>query len=246
MFHRTSHPCRKLVKRCLGRIIRDMDSIVHTETGLWFGQTGVQIPAGERDFLLNVHTSSGAHPAACSVGSFPSAKQPGCDIDYWPPSNAEVYNEWSCTCPPPNIPLLCLSHTHQLQYMGYFYFIHSNRNLDEDISSLPTSLWVLDWESIKTVACNKYELHWCHVVRGGGHTLISVWMIFCIHTFFIRNFNYILSPLLSMLSNICEKNSSLILNIICIIFWMPEVYFISLYKNVNGVQEGKTFAWGSL
>lgn len=107
MFHRTSHPCRKLVKRCLGRIIRDMDSIVHTETGLWFGQTGVQIPAGERDFLLNVHTSSGAHPAACSVGSFPSAKQPGCDIDYWPPSNAEVYNEWSCTCPPPNIPSCC-------------------------------------------------------------------------------------------------------------------------------------------
>jgi hypothetical protein len=51
-----------------------------------------------------------------------------------------------------------LSHTHQLQYIHYFYFIQSNHNLAKDISSLPTSLWVLDWESLQTVACNKYEL----------------------------------------------------------------------------------------
>jgi hypothetical protein len=83
VFHRTSHPCRKLVKRCLGRITRELDSIVHTESGLWSGQAGVQIPAGERDFLIkNVQTSYGAHPAPCSVGSFPSAKQPGHDIDH--------------------------------------------------------------------------------------------------------------------------------------------------------------------
>jgi len=50
-----------------------------------------------------------------------------------------------------------LSHTHQLQYIYYFYFIQSNHNLTKDISSLPTSLWVLDWESIQIVACNKYE-----------------------------------------------------------------------------------------
>jgi hypothetical protein len=61
---------------------------------------------------------------------------------------------------PPCIPSWCgqgplyLSHTRQLQYIYYFYLIQSNRNLAKDI----TSLWVLEWESIQTVACNKYEL----------------------------------------------------------------------------------------
>jgi hypothetical protein len=31
------------------------------------------------------------------LGSFPKVKWPGPEVDYWPPSSAEVRNEWNCT-----------------------------------------------------------------------------------------------------------------------------------------------------
>jgi hypothetical protein len=59
----------------------------------------IRSPAGAKDFssILCVQTSSGAHPAACPMGtggSFPRGKaRPGHDVDLSPPSSAEVMNE---------------------------------------------------------------------------------------------------------------------------------------------------------
>jgi hypothetical protein len=60
---------------------------------------GVRSPAGAKDFSssLCVHTSSGAHPASCTMGTggpFPGGKaRPARDADHLPPSSAEVENE---------------------------------------------------------------------------------------------------------------------------------------------------------
>jgi hypothetical protein len=60
---------------------------------------GVRSPAGAKDFssTLCIQTGSGAHPASCPVGTggpFPGGKaRPGRDVDYSPPSSAEVVNE---------------------------------------------------------------------------------------------------------------------------------------------------------
>jgi hypothetical protein len=61
---------------------------------------GVRYPAGAKYFSssLCVHTSSGAHPASCTMGNggpFPGTKKarPGRDADHSPPSSAEVENE---------------------------------------------------------------------------------------------------------------------------------------------------------
>jgi hypothetical protein len=60
---------------------------------------GVRSPAGAKDFSssLSVQTSSGAHPASCTMGtggSFPGGKaRLGRDADHLPPSSAEVVNE---------------------------------------------------------------------------------------------------------------------------------------------------------
>jgi hypothetical protein len=47
--------------------------------------------------LQQVQTGSGAHPASCAMGTggpFPGGKaRPGRDVDYSPPSSAEVENE---------------------------------------------------------------------------------------------------------------------------------------------------------
>jgi hypothetical protein len=57
---------------------------------------GVRSPEGAKDFSysLLVQTSSGAHPASCTMGTggpFPGAKaRPGRDADHSPPSSAEV------------------------------------------------------------------------------------------------------------------------------------------------------------
>jgi hypothetical protein len=57
------------------------------------------IPAEAKDFSSSicVQTSSGVHPASCTMGtggSFPGAKAwPGRDADHSPPSSAEVENE---------------------------------------------------------------------------------------------------------------------------------------------------------
>jgi hypothetical protein len=59
----------------------------------------VRSPAGAKDFSSNlcVQTSSEAHPASCTMGTwgpFPGAKaRPGRDADHSPPFNAEVGNE---------------------------------------------------------------------------------------------------------------------------------------------------------
>jgi hypothetical protein len=61
---------------------------------------GVRSPAGGKDFSSNlfVQTSSGAHPASCTmgtVGPFPGGKaRPGRDADHSPPSSAELVNEY--------------------------------------------------------------------------------------------------------------------------------------------------------
>jgi hypothetical protein len=60
---------------------------------------GVRSPAEAKDFSSNlcVQTSSGAHPASCTVGTggpFSGAKaRPGRDADHSSPSSAEVVNE---------------------------------------------------------------------------------------------------------------------------------------------------------
>jgi hypothetical protein len=59
----------------------------------------VRSPTGAEDFFSSpyVQTSSGAHPASCTMGTrgpFPGGKAwPGCDADHSPPSSAEVKNE---------------------------------------------------------------------------------------------------------------------------------------------------------
>jgi hypothetical protein len=59
----------------------------------------VRSPAGAKDFScsLCVQTSSGAHPASCTMGTggtFPGGKaRPSSDADHSPSSSAEVMNE---------------------------------------------------------------------------------------------------------------------------------------------------------
>jgi hypothetical protein len=54
----------------------------------------VQPPTEVKDFSysLFVQTSSGAHPASCTMGTGGKA-QPRCDTDHSPPSSAEVVNQ---------------------------------------------------------------------------------------------------------------------------------------------------------
>jgi hypothetical protein len=60
---------------------------------------GVRSPAGAKDFFcsLCVQTSSGAHPASCTMGTggpSPGGKaRPRRDADHSTPSNAKVVNE---------------------------------------------------------------------------------------------------------------------------------------------------------
>jgi hypothetical protein len=59
----------------------------------------VRSPAEAKDFSssLCVHTSSGVHPASCTMGTgspFPGVKaRPGPDADHSTPSSAEAVNE---------------------------------------------------------------------------------------------------------------------------------------------------------
>jgi hypothetical protein len=70
-----------------------------SDYGLDDGAIGVRFPAGEKDFssILCVQTGSGAHPAACAMGTggpFPGVKaRPWHDADHSLPSSAEVENE---------------------------------------------------------------------------------------------------------------------------------------------------------
>lgn len=65
--------------------------------GLQAGRSGIRIPASAGDFFLleNVQTGSGAHPAACSVGTAavcPDVKRPGREVSDSPPCTGEVKN----------------------------------------------------------------------------------------------------------------------------------------------------------
>jgi hypothetical protein len=70
-----------------------------SDYGLEDRAIGVRPPAGTKDFSssLCVQTSSGAHPASCTMGTvdpFPGGKaRPGHDADHSPPSSADVEYE---------------------------------------------------------------------------------------------------------------------------------------------------------
>jgi hypothetical protein len=70
-----------------------------SDHGLEDRAIGVRSPAGAKNFSssLFVQTSSGAHPASCTMGTggpFPGAKaRPERDADHSPPSTAEVEYE---------------------------------------------------------------------------------------------------------------------------------------------------------
>jgi hypothetical protein len=56
---------------------------------------GFRSPTGAKDFSSNlcVQTGSEAHPASCTMGTFPRIKaRPGRDADHSPSSSAEVNN----------------------------------------------------------------------------------------------------------------------------------------------------------
>jgi hypothetical protein len=70
-----------------------------SDYGLDDRAVGVRPTAGAKDFSYNlcVQTSSGAHPASCTMGTgcpFPGGKaRPGHDADHSPPPSAKVVNE---------------------------------------------------------------------------------------------------------------------------------------------------------
>jgi hypothetical protein len=80
-------------------VSRVAQSVQCRDRGWTTGLSGFDSRQRRKDFssILCVHTSSGAHPASCTMGngsSFPGAKaRPGRDADHSPPSNAEVVNE---------------------------------------------------------------------------------------------------------------------------------------------------------
>jgi hypothetical protein len=81
-----------------GGTVCEPGSSVSTVSGYGLDDRAIKVrsPAGAEDFSsnLSVQTSSGAHPASCTGGTFPGGKaRPGSDADHSPPSSAEVMNE---------------------------------------------------------------------------------------------------------------------------------------------------------
>jgi hypothetical protein len=82
-------------------ILREPGSSVSIVSGYGLDDRAIEVrsPAEGREFSPNlcVQTSSGAHPASCTVdtwGPFPGANaRQGRDADHPPPSSAEVENE---------------------------------------------------------------------------------------------------------------------------------------------------------
>jgi hypothetical protein len=89
------------------RYIKSCDNSVGIALGYGLDCLGsrIRFSAGAGNFSLphRVQNGSGAHPASYPMGtggSFPGVKQPGCEADHSPPSNAEVKNAWSYTSNP--------------------------------------------------------------------------------------------------------------------------------------------------
>jgi len=68
------------------------------------GLCGVQIPAGQRGFSLHHNTGSVEVPPSLSFNVywryFPVVKRSGREVNYSPPSSAEVEDEWSYSSTP--------------------------------------------------------------------------------------------------------------------------------------------------
>jgi hypothetical protein len=76
-------------------------------------------------FLFSKTSSSGVHPASCSVGTellSPGVKRPESEGDHSHPSTAEVKSEWSFT----STPSLCL---HGADKENFIFDIFVNCNL---------------------------------------------------------------------------------------------------------------------
>ena len=74
-------------------------SIIVRIATIWSGRSGVRISVEKRDtsLLRNVQTGSKTRPASYSIftgGSF-RVKCLGREVNHWPPSTAEIKNEWS-------------------------------------------------------------------------------------------------------------------------------------------------------
>jgi hypothetical protein len=89
------------------RMSRISSGSIVSDYGLDDRAIGVRSPAWAKDFSssLFVQTSSGAHPASCTMvtgSSFPGGKaRPGRDADHSPPSSAEVEYELYRLSPQP-------------------------------------------------------------------------------------------------------------------------------------------------
>jgi hypothetical protein len=87
-------------------------------------------PAEAKEFFssLCVQTSSGAHPASCTMGTrspIPGGNaQPGCDVDNSPPSSAEVMTELDLYLLSPQAPPW---HVAGLLYFLLHYLIMHNQ-----------------------------------------------------------------------------------------------------------------------
>lgn len=70
------------------------------------GQSSVRMQADARQFFsIPIQTSTGTHPVLFH-GGFPGVKQLGHDVDFLPPSSAEVKHEQSYTSAPPSLPVM--------------------------------------------------------------------------------------------------------------------------------------------
>ena len=79
--------------------------IISTATVLSTGRSGFRISVEPRDFFLYSKMSGQVpgltQPLHGYKDSFPGAKWLECEDNHWPPSNAEVRNDWSYTSTPP-------------------------------------------------------------------------------------------------------------------------------------------------
>jgi len=104
--------CYEIESNCMCNISRVTTTTTTTIPGLCKRSLGYGLddqgsaPCRGRNFSLHYHfqTSCGAHPAShpvCTRNIFPGVKQPVCEANHSPTSNAKVKNVWSYTSVPP-------------------------------------------------------------------------------------------------------------------------------------------------